>query len=89
MDQSVQIDHIRQCVLTTLSDLGIPDADWSLVIGRRLPRDRACAVRSYPVKGIRAVWMADENLIEFYAEDGRLLKNVEVGKELPENQKAA
>jgi len=89
MDQSVQIDHIRQCVLATLSDLGIPDADWTLVKGRRLPRDRAYAVRSYPVKGIRAVWMADENLIEFYTEDGRLLKKVEVGKKLPENQKAA
>jgi hypothetical protein len=89
MDHGPQIEHIRQCVLTTLRDLGIPEADWSLVSGKRLHRDRDYAAGSFRERRIRAVWTASENTIAFYGEDGTLLRQVNVGGELPENQKAA
>jgi hypothetical protein len=71
-----QIETVRKVVLDTLAELGMPDANWSLVNETILVRDRRYAGRRFGFEGIQAVWLASQGSIEFYAEDDQLLKTV-------------
>ena len=77
---------IRQAVIDVASELGVSDAAISRTI--ILTRDRNYAGQRFLFDGIQAVWLMDENVIRFYADDGALLKTVTVGQE-PSARKAA
>lgn len=79
MDQPAQLEALRGVVLRTLGELGMPDADWSLVNQTALLRDRDHPGKRFEFGGVRAIWYEDRNTIDFFAEDGRFLINVPVG----------
>jgi hypothetical protein len=68
------IDHLRQLIEDTLSELGIPNADWSCVRGPSVEQGR-CGAR-VPRSEVLAIWLADCNQLEFRGENGSLLKTV-------------
>ena len=78
------IERLRRLIERTLLELGIPDAHWSCVKATSFQRERDAEVAH---DGILAVWLTDQNVIEFRDENGDLLKvaslsqkNVECGK---------
>jgi hypothetical protein len=77
---------IRQAVIDTASELGISDAAICRTV--ILTRDGHYAGYRFPFDDIQAVWLVDEDLIRFHADDGALLKTVTVGQE-PSTRKAA
>jgi hypothetical protein len=78
MEPTAQLEILREIVLRTLAELGIPDADWSLVSQTSLLRDAEHPGRRFQFDGIRAIWFSDRSEIDFFAEDGRLLTSVTV-----------
>jgi hypothetical protein len=42
----------------------------------------------FPVENIMVVWLMAEGVVRFYADDGSLLKTLEVGQELGEKKAA-
>lgn len=77
---------IRQIVIDAASELGVSDAVISKTV--ILVRDGHYVGRSFLFDGIQAVWLIDEDVICFRADDGSLLKTVDVGQE-PSTRKAA
>lgn len=77
MDQ-VQLQILREIVLRTLAELGVPDADWSLVDQVMLQRDAKHFGRRFEFQGIRAVWFADRGMVDFFDEKGHLLTTMSV-----------
>ncbi len=86
MSNGIQFAPIRQAVLDGISGLGVPDP----AISRRvfLIRDGYCIGQRFFFDGIQVVWLMAENVIRFYADDGNLLKTIEIGLE-PSEKKAA
>jgi hypothetical protein len=84
-----QLEYIRGVVLATLTELGMPEADWSLVSETTLLRDRSHPGRRFQYHAVRAVWFADARVIEFFSADGLFLKTVPLGPEKAPKQAAA
>ena len=77
MADDTPFSSIRQIVLDTLPELGVSKpANVKTVV---LTRDGYCVGHRFLFDGIQAVWLMDESVIRFYADDGSLLKTVEVG----------
>ena len=72
------IEHLRHLIETTLSELGIPDAQWSCIKATSLGQEADADVSH---DGILAVWLTDRNVIEFRGEDGDLLKTVSLSQD--------
>jgi len=71
-----ELDEVRQAVLATLTQLGMPKAQWSLVTKSRNTRRQTRRDQEIPEAGLRIMWLPERDLLEFYAEDGRLLTSV-------------
>jgi hypothetical protein len=84
-----QVESIRKLVQATLAELGMPDANWSLVNETILVRDRHFAGRRFGFAGIRAVWLADQGIVEFYDENDDLLRVVTVSPDPAGGEEAA
>lgn len=79
--------HLRRLIDSNLSELGIPDANWSCVKAESLCEAQNA---SLPHSDVLAVWRADQNLIELYnAENGDLLKTISLGQEEADRTMAA
>jgi len=89
MDSSVQLETLREVVLRTLAELGMPNADWSLVDQFVLQRDQKSLGRRFQFRGIRAVWFPDRGAIDFFDELGRLLTTAIVPVPIRSNVQAA
>jgi hypothetical protein len=72
-------EHLRQLIENTLSELGMPDADWSCV--KANPSGQGCRDTRRTPSEILAVWLADRNEIEFRGTNGSLLTTVCLGPE--------
>lgn len=84
MTTVTQIEVLKEVVLRTLAELGMPQADWSLVHQKSLHRDREHAGTRFEYRGVRAVWYPDRQVIDFFGEDGHFLASVPVhGQTLP------
>jgi hypothetical protein len=77
MDQA-QLQVLHDIVLHTLAELGMPDADWSLVDQFVLQRDQKHFGRRFEFQGIRAVWFPDRAMIDFFDEHGHFLTTAPV-----------
>jgi hypothetical protein len=86
---AAQIERIRELVVATLADLGMADDNWSLVTETIMLHDRNYAGRKFGLEGVRAVWLADENVVKFYDDDGKLLTMVAIQNPLSGGQNAA
>jgi hypothetical protein len=75
------IEHLRRLIESTLAELGMPDAYWSCV------KDTS-SIETHRT-GVLVVWLSGQAVVEFYSEDGSLLKTVSVRKEKTEREKAA
>jgi hypothetical protein len=89
MEAMLPIESIRRLVLATLAELGMPDANWSLVKETVLRRDRSHTGRRFAYAGVRAVWFPEANVVDFFAEDGTFLKTVPLAGPQPTQQAAA
>ena len=81
------IEQLRQLIENTLTELGMPDANWSCVKAESLGQDRRDP--KLPFSEVLVVWLTDRNEIEFHAENRSLLKTVGLGQEAAEWGKAA
>jgi hypothetical protein len=71
-------DSIRERVCRTLDDLGMADATQ---LGEILLTLAGYYVgREFRFPGIRAVWMASQEQIKFYADDGTVLRVVDLSE---------
>ena len=70
--------HLRQLIDSSLFELGIPDANWSCVKAESLGEARNA---SLPQSDVLAVWLADQEVIELYSENGDLLTTIRLGQE--------
>ncbi|MHB1037118.1 MAG: hypothetical protein ACYC35_20760 [Pirellulales bacterium] len=86
---NARIEAIRQVVVSTLSELGMPEADWSLVNETILLRDRHLAGRRFEWQGVRVVWLAEQGIVKFYGETGELLKSVVLDQSRSDRGQAA
>jgi len=78
-------ESLRDLVRRTLDDLGLADAQ---PIGESfLTLVGYYVVREFRFTGVRAVWMASQGQIKFYADDGEMLRVVDVSA--PRQTKAA
>ncbi len=82
MDEKTQADAMQQLVAKTFAELGATGP----MIGTILLKDGYFVGDRFRCGGIQAVWLGGEE-IEFYGEDGKLVKRV--GVEAVEEQKAA
>jgi len=71
------IEHLRHLIEKTLVELRLPDAQWSCVKANSLSQAPDAAT---PHNGVLAVWLTDRNILEFYGENGNLLKAVSLGQ---------
>ena len=72
------IEHLRHLIETTLLELGLSDAQWSCVKATLFGQEPDAEV---PHDGILAVWLTDRNILEFYGENGNLLRTVSLSQE--------
>ena len=77
MLNGTQFSSLRPTILDTLSELGVSDP----VINKTVVlTSKGCFVGyRFPVDGIQVVWIMAEGVVRFYADDGSLLKTLEVG----------
>jgi hypothetical protein len=71
---TVDVDHLRQVIENTLSDLGMPNAHWSCVT--EVPGEEGRDNPQWPRRGVLAVLLHDRSAIEFRGETGDLLATV-------------
>jgi hypothetical protein len=81
-----RFSSIRQTLLDTLSELGVSDPVISKTVV--LISKGYFAGYRFPVENIMVVWLMAEGVVRFYADDGSLLKTLEVGQELGEKKAA-
>ena len=80
MLNGTQFSSLRPILLETLSELGVSDPVINKTVV--LLRDGYFAGYRFPVDGIQVVWLMAEGVVRFYADDGSLLKTLEVGQGL-------
>ncbi len=88
MDYLMQAD-IHRVVVETLAELGKPCADLSCLDMRILIRDGSYAGHAIQHEDIRVVLSAGGNVIDFYGEDGTLLKTLTVAQDRSDKRKVA
>jgi hypothetical protein len=86
MNDDAPFSSIRPILLDTLSDLGVSDPVINKTVV--LLRDGYFAGYRFPVENIMVVWLLAEGVVRFYADDGSLLKTLEVGPGLGEKKAA-
>ena len=86
MSNNTQLSTIQRTVLDALSELGVSDPTMSEEVV--LTRGGYYVGHRFLFDGIQAVWLAGEGVIRVHADDGTLLRTVEVGQG-PSREKAA
>jgi hypothetical protein len=71
-----RLERLRQRIESVLAELGMPDAPWSCV-----QADSFDCKSDEPHQGILVVWLTDQNVIEFYDENGGLFETVSLDGE--------
>ena len=77
MDYSIEPDSLHQTIAAGLADLGMPDLPCRSTTF--LIHDGYCFGQRFVFDGVQAVWLIAENVVQFYDENGRVLKSVDVG----------
>ena len=88
MDHLLQADMYR-AIVDALAELGKPHANLGCLNLKILIRDGYYDGHTIQYEDIRLVLLASENRVEFYGEDGTLLKTVHVDQDWPHKQRAA
>jgi len=89
MESSAQLEAVREVVLHTLKELGMPDAEWSLVDQTVIQRDQTHFGRRFEFQGVRAVWYSDRGNVDFFDDHGRILTTAQVPAMRQARQQAA
>jgi hypothetical protein len=88
MDHLMQAD-IHRAVIEALAELGKPHANLCCLNLKVLIRNGYYAEHTIQYEDIRISLLIGENLIEFYGEDGTLVKTATVDKDRFDQRKAA
>jgi hypothetical protein len=83
------LEAIAQLAVLTLQELGIPQSPWSLAIETSSFRERdhiACRPRG---EGLRALWLVADQVVEFYNENGELIRRYALEPDPAERREAA
>lgn len=81
--------EVREIVLRTFQDLGVPvfsslDIDETILID-----DDHCAARTYKIDGYMAMWLLKIGIVQFYDAEGVMLLTVNLLEELEPQRMAA
>ena len=76
MDNAPEPAPLQQAIAAGLSELGMPDLVCRSTT--YLVRDGHCVGQRFLFDGIQAVWLIAENVVQFYDENGRMLRSVQV-----------
>ena len=86
--ERLAIQPIRQVVIDTLARLGAANPDSGSLLEKPLRYDPEHLGCRFQYRGIRAVWFADAEAVDFFADDGQLLATVAVPSHSAERQAA-
>jgi hypothetical protein len=82
-------DHIRDIVFRTFLELDV-DEDLLTDLDERIVIDDGRYVaRSYRIADYLAMWMIEVGLVQFYDEDGNMLRTVNLFEEIEPHRMAA
>jgi hypothetical protein len=70
----LNIERLPQLIENTLTELGMPGANWSCVKSLGSGRHPVLV----PQDGVLVVWLTDREVAEFYGEGGVLLRSVDL-----------
>lgn len=84
-----QAQEVRRLVQHVFDQLGIDDAEASDVNETILINDGAYRGRSYQIDGYFAMWLIDAGLLQFYDDDGNMLRTVKLFSEKEPEKMAA
>jgi hypothetical protein len=85
MDNGTEAAPLHQTIAAALSELGLPEQPCRST--SFLVQDGYCTGQRFRFDEIEAIWLIAEKVVQFYDENGRLLKSVSVGT--VEDRKAA
>jgi hypothetical protein len=75
-----QLEMVRQLVLSTLTELGMPKAQWILVTDSDRERRQTRRDELLSTRGIRVVWELQKSQLSFYDEHGQLFTTIQLSK---------
>lgn len=84
MDHSTQVEAVQTVVTKTLTEMGVPDP--ASVLHTFLIRCGYFVGHKFRCDGISAVWAQGTESVEFYGEDGQLIKTVSLNTAANEPQ---
>jgi len=76
MDNAPEPTPLYQTIAAGLSELGMPDLPCRS--NTFLIRDGHRVGQRFLFEGLQAIWLIAENVVQFYDENGRMLRSVEV-----------
>ncbi len=81
MDAPIYPGEIRRIVKRTLVEFGVTMRHLAELSECLLVQDGRCYGRSYRTGGYMAMWLASMQMIQFYDEDGVMLRTVNLGQD--------
>ena len=89
MTVAPQPEQIRQLVIRIFAESGVAVRTLFDLHEALLVDDGRYVARSYRTAGLMAMWLIDIGIIQFYDEQGRMIRTINVFKELKSQRIAA
>lgn len=87
MHPHIHSKSIHQIVADNLAELGMADAPCTRMTV--ITHDGFCVGRRFLFDRFQAVWRMAEGIVEFYSDDGELLRTAGVDPETPQARRTA
>ncbi|MCA9211648.1 MAG: hypothetical protein KDB27_01165 [Planctomycetales bacterium] len=81
--------EVRQIVRRILQDLGVSQADLDDMSETVRVEDGRCLARSYRAAGYLGMWLIDVGLLQFYDEEGNMIRHANLLAEIEPRRVAA
>jgi hypothetical protein len=78
MDEKGGAEMVHSLVTDVLRELGVSDEKLASLDQAILLRDGDYVGRRFDCEMIRVVWVVEEQMLEFYHEDGQLLRTIDL-----------
>ena len=88
MAYSPTADQVRQLVRKVLAQLGATPQELAALEEHLLVEQGRCRARSYRTPRLWATWLLDVELIQFYDQQGRMLRTISLRPPAPARRAA-
>lgn len=82
-------DEVRRLVARNFRDLGVPVFNLADLHETVLVERRRCIARTYRAGPLMAMWMLDVGLVQFYDDEGNMLRTVNLFEQARTDRAAA